>query len=259
MKTILIHLFVCIAVLSSAHAQDFFEIKNGPSANHLLTGNSNEFDELKVLVPMGFNLGMYFRKPSLYPPVALFFECTDPDTGGSNLDTYKDKSAIYHATVTELNQRLNWVSDEDLVRKKYSIELDRELAVALHRVWCKFALQVAYPKTQSAGGLDGTTYYFAAIVPGLDIDSPIAEGKTGSFEMGSIPKDMVEFADTLIEFVKAEEPLSRENHTRMLHDLTRLEGKIDAQQGSTGQPATRSKSKSEGVDKPQPEAEEPSR
>jgi len=259
MKHILVYSFVSLAVLSSALAQDFFEIKNGPPPNHLLPGLSNEFDELKILVPMGFNLGMYFRKPSLYPPAALFFECTDPDTGGWNLDTYKNKAAIYHATVTELNQRLNWVSDEDLIRKKYSIELDRELAVTLHRVWSKFLLQVAYPKNQSAGGLDGTTYYFAAIVPGFDIDSPVAEGKTGSFGMGPIPKDMVEFADKLIEFIKAEKPLSREVHTELLHDLARLEGKLDTQQAGAGQPATRSKSDSEGGDKPQSEAEGRSR
>lgn len=230
MKNILIHSFVSFAVLSSAVAQEFFKIQNGSAPNHLLPGKFDEFDELKVLVPMGFNLGMYFQKRALHPPVALVFTCTDADTGGWNLETHMNKSAIFYATVTELNQRLNSVSDEDLVRKKYSMELDRELAVVLHRVWSKFTLQVSYAKTQSAGGLDGTTYYFAAIVPGLDINSPLAEGKTGSFELGPIPKDIVEFADKLIELIKAEKPLSKEIRKMLLDDLTRLEVKLDAQQ-----------------------------
>jgi hypothetical protein len=47
--------------------------------------------------------------------------------------------------------------------------------------------------------------------------------------------------------------------TKRILDMTAFAEKTQAEQAGTGQPATRSQSKSEGSDKPQPEAEGRSR
>ena len=119
MKSIIITVLVGCSL--SLYAQEFFKLKVGPAPEHLVPYEGDLFRQTYLLATGGFDIALYMRDPSFGKPAALAVASREGSfDGGFSFDSESKSPTTYEVTVMELNRRVNILSDEDLVRKKYS-------------------------------------------------------------------------------------------------------------------------------------------
>ena len=116
-------------------------------------------------------------------------------------------------------------STDDLVVSIRRLEISKELAVALNRVWVKSLIQTTYSKYSNLGGLDGATYIFSVL--GSQQGNGWFQGTTWSPPKGSIPRDMVDLAMKLFDLTKENNAMSEGVSQELIQMCAAIEKKLD--------------------------------
>lgn len=238
-----------VALLSSSVlvcGDGFYKRPEGPPPNHFVPLHTNWTEVTPELIhPSGYGLAFFAALPSFRGDYSLSlyedYDYVDVQTEEKgNFDSIfgteqkkKKVSRGYFLSTKFFNRSLNIVTAEDLILSEKKIKVDQGLAIAINRIWVKTLLETAYPKVTNLGGLDGTTYIFNAsgIHHGL-------QGTTWSPTSGSIPADMVDLANRLVELAKKEEAIPEKTVRELFRTIEALEKKLNSQPVRVDNPIT---------------------
>ncbi|RYD35576.1 MAG: hypothetical protein EOP87_07130 [Verrucomicrobiaceae bacterium] len=214
------------AMCATGHAQEIFKTTGGKPPEHLLPlqhGSPHSLDLLSGPTDIGF----YLREPSFGPEASLSFESNPPRATDPFNESEKSGPVVHIATVLELNINRRLVSDEALVRNRYTAEIDPELMTRVSRLWSLFLLQTSHPRANRTG-LDGTEHFFAVRVEGYDL----IQGQTWSPPKESLPGRFVAFAEKFIAMVKSDKKITPEERESLMTDLAALDAKLTARESA---------------------------